>query len=216
MLNPIIGKKVILFQIAPNDLDHFVELHRNDKNGYLMRFSLSKMTQEEGRNYIGLLIGTGQLAIFTALTKEGKASRRGGYVYASDITEGALNISGVMDVELMKGLGRALRRDKYTFTQDALMTLINWLFETYPSLRRIESNIVEKNRVSLLLMKRCGFVTEGILREYLKLDDKRENVVICSILRSEWENGFKKTTRDINSTVQRCSTNVLQPSGSNK
>lgn len=211
MLNPIIGKKVILFQLAPTDLDHFVELHRADKNGYLMKHCLAKMTQQEGKDYIGLLIGTGQIAPFTVLTKEGKSSRRGGYIYASEITAGALNISGAMDVELMKGLGRAIRRDKYTFTQDSVVTFINWLFQTFPKLERIETDIVEKNRVSLLLMKRCGFKQEGILRKYLHIDDRRENVVILSILREDWEDGKAKRTIGINTDVQQARPDVLQP-----
>ena len=123
MVNPIIGKKTILFQMVDprqdiRDLFRFVELHRKDTRGYLMKYSLSKMTQEEGLDYAFRLLALGQIMPFVVMTKEGKASRNGGYVYLSDMTETACVLNGVMDTEMMNGLGRVLRKDKYTFSQD--------------------------------------------------------------------------------------------------
>lgn len=192
MLNPIIGKKIILFPLAPTDLDHFVQLHRGDKQGYMQRFCLKEMSEEEAKNYIGLFIATSQIFVFTVMTKEGKASRRGGYIYFSDITDFAVTLNGIMDVELMKGLGRVIRKEKYTFSEDAIITLINWAFSNMEKLERIQTEVVERNRLSLLLNQKCGFKKEGVLRDYLKVNDRRENVVMLSILKREWENELRQ------------------------
>jgi RimJ/RimL family protein N-acetyltransferase len=191
-MNPIIGKKVILFSLTPQDFDHFSSLLRGDKNGYMLKFCLKDMNDEESKNYLGALLVTKQLIPFTVITKEGKASRRGGYVYLSDLTPEAVNLSGIMDREFAVGLAKVMKKDKYTFSQDSVITLIDWLFNNIKTMQRIETNVVETNRLSLQLMKRCGFTEEGVLRQYVKIDDRRENVVVLSLLRSEWENGKTK------------------------
>lgn len=203
-MDPIIGKKVILFSLTPSDFEHLSSLLRSDKNGYMLKFCLKNMTDEESYSYLNALLLTKQIIPFTVITKEGKASRRGGYVYISDLTPEALNISGIMDKEFAVGLAKLMKKEKYTFTQDSVLTLIDWLFTNIPTLKRIQTEIVENNRLSLTLMKKCGFTQEGILRQYAKIDDNMENVVVLSLLKSEWENVRQKQSigerTDIHST----------------
>ena len=77
-MNPIIGKKVVLFELQPLDIPNFVEVHREDKHGYMQSMNLSKMTQEEGEKYVFMLLTSLQMIAFVVMTKEGKASRKVG------------------------------------------------------------------------------------------------------------------------------------------
>jgi hypothetical protein len=185
MPNTIIGKKVILFGFEPQDLEHFIKLHREDRHGYLQKYCLKEMSEEEAKKYFTALLVTGQLLIFTVMTKEGKASRRGGYIYLSDISTFACSLTGIMDKEFIKGLTRQLRRDKYTYSQDTINTLVDWCFGNFPTMERIETSIVTENKPALALVQKCGFIKEGILRHYLKVDGQYKNVQIFSILRGD-------------------------------
>lgn len=175
------GKKVVLFPLASIDLDHFIQLHRADINGYMQRYSLHKMTDDEAKRYITLLLDNQQMFVFTVLTKEGKSSRRAGYVYMTDLTESACEISGIMDKEFARGLGRQLRKDKYTYAQDAMHTLIEFLTNKL-KLQRIQISLLENNAVARAMALREHFEVEGVLRKLIKINGEYKNVVIMSII----------------------------------
>ena len=69
---PIIGKRIILFELEVRYFDDFVKLHREDRSGYLNRFCLKKMTEDEARHYLAACIASMQIVPFTVITKEGK------------------------------------------------------------------------------------------------------------------------------------------------
>lgn len=187
MIAPIVGRKVVLFQMEPRDLPAFIRIHQADKRGYLQRWSLSQMTEEEGRQYIGFAVSTQQLAPFTVMTKEGRGARLAGFVYLIEPGPHAASIGGAMDKEFARGLTKALRRDKYTYSEDAVRTLVAWCFRTVPTMDRIATDVAAPNRASLALMERAGFRREGRLRHYLRIDDRAEDVVKMSMLREDWE-----------------------------
>lgn len=197
MIKYIAGKKVLLFQIEPRDFKDFAELHRKDKHGYLQQFCLKKMTEEESIQYVAMKFMAGQIVGFTVMTKEGRSARRVGYVYICDITNTACTISGVMDQEFVKGLGKLIRKDKYTFSEDSLKTLVDWVFKTFPNIQRIETDVLQKNGLALNLIRKVGFVQEGILRNYVDIDGVMENLVINSILREEVHHGIREIEKPI-------------------
>lgn len=186
MIKPIIGKKVVLFEIQPVDFTAFAKAHREDEKGYMQKLCLKRMTQEEAEGYVGMLVYSLQLQAFTVLTKEGKSSRRAGFVYISDLSETGCQVGGIMTKEFMAGLSRQIKRGKYTYSEDSLVTLINWCFATFPKMNRIEIDVVEENKLSLALVERAGFTKEGTLRDYLTIDGDTKNVVVHSILKKEW------------------------------
>jgi len=47
--------------------------------------------------------------------------------------------------------------------------------------------IDEKNTQSLKIPRRLNFKQEGILREFISLEDHYQNMVMFSMLRSEWD-----------------------------
>lgn len=203
-MNPIIGKKVVLFEIQKADVPHFAEIHRQDKHGYMQAMNLSKMTQEESEKYAWMLLSSLQMVAFVVMTKEGKATRRAGYIYVTDLSVHGCSLSGIMVKEFAAGLARQVRRKKYTYSEDAIRTIIDWLYTNFTKLDRIQAEIVAENKLALALISSVGFKKEGTLRNYLHLDDKAVDVVVHSLLRSEWSNNdglIKETTDNIDSRV---------------
>ena len=56
------------------------------------------------------------------------------------------------------------------------------------NLHRIELNVLERNSIAQKLYKKCGFAVEGLRREANYKNGQYENVVMMSILKSEWKN----------------------------
>lgn len=206
-MNPIIGKKVVLFEIQPLDIPSFAEVHREDKHGYMQSMNLSKMTQEEAEKYVLMLLTSLQMIAFVVMTKEGKASRKVGYVYLNNLSIYGCSVSGIMLKEFAIGLGRQVRRGKYTYSEDSLITLIDWLYKNFSSLDRIQADVVAENKLSLALINRVGFTKEGTLRNYLHLDDKAVDVIVHSLLRNEWRlnESIEQETDNINTRIQTAS-----------
>jgi RimJ/RimL family protein N-acetyltransferase len=187
MDNIIYGKKVVLFEFVPEDLEHFVKLHRGDKKGYLQKFCLKQMTKEEAEEYTRALVITRQIKCWSVWTKQGKASRRIGFIYLSDMTSFSAGITGIMDTEVAKGVTRKIREGKYTFSEDVLRTLIEYCFNKL-GLLRLETDIVKNNKRALLIAKKAGFIQEGISRQSLKVDDRFFDVIQLSLLKQEYKN----------------------------
>lgn len=184
------GKKVILFPFEAGDLKHFVELHRQDNNGYLGQYCLKDMTEEEAGKYVTALLLTRQIIAWSVNTKEGKATRQIGFVYLHDITSFSCGISGVMDYKIVKGLGKLIREKKYTFAEDTSRVIISYCFNGFNK-ERVETSVLEDNRRALALDRKVGWVQEGIARNAIKVNDEFKNIRLMSILKKEWENEQK-------------------------
>ena len=190
----IYGKKVILFDFVPSDLEHFVRLHREDKNGYMQNYCLKKMTEEEAMKFTVALFMAGRLKCWSVYLKQNSLknlleNRRAGFIYLDNMTSFSANISGVMDTAVMKGLLKQIRHDKITFAEDSIRTLVNHCFNDL-GLKRIETTVLSNNRKALALDKKCGFVEEGKFRKAFQMDDKFIDIVQLSILNSNkgWKN----------------------------
>jgi len=184
--NSIIGKRVLLFPLEIVDLDHFIQLHREDKNGMMGRFCLREMTKEEARKYVLTLLATGQIKAWACYSKEGKASKKIGYIYLTDVTPFSCKIVGILDKEVLRGLLKVIKRGKYTFSEDALRTMVSWCFNG-AGFNRIEYRTFSDNLLSRRLAERAGFIKEGVLRKSFKVDEEFKDMVIYSILKDEYK-----------------------------
>lgn len=181
------GRKTMLFPFHVNDVTAFIKLHRSDKKGYLGQFCFKYMTEPEAINYLHTLLQLNQIHIWTVYTKEMKP-RFVGFVYLSNIEKYKCTISGVMDGEFVRGLSRELRRDKYTYSEDAFRALIKDVFTSL--IIRVESDCLENNRLSFNLCKKVGFVLEGIRRRAMEMDGQFYNVQYMSILKEEYRDAI--------------------------
>jgi hypothetical protein len=187
--NTLIGKKVILFEFLPADLEHFVKLHREDKLGFMQDCCLKKMTEDEAKNYVRALVLTGQIQCWSVYTKDGKNSHRAGFIYLGDKSSFSCQVSGIMDNEFAKGITKRIREGKYTYSEDALRVILDYCFNKLNFIR-VASSILPVNKRALALSKKAGFEEEGIMRKSFKLDDDVfSDVVKLAILKEEYQNG---------------------------
>lgn len=190
---PIIwGKKVGLFSFTPADLEHFVRLHWEDKNGYMQKYCLKAMTEQEATKFTATMFLTGQIKCWSVYLKQNSLknlldNKRAGFIYLTDFTTFSANISGIMDTAIMKGLLKFIRHENYTFAEDTIRTLVQHCFDC--GLSRIETDVLANNRRALALDKKCGFVQEGIFRESFQMENQFYDTVFLSILKREFKNG---------------------------
>jgi RimJ/RimL family protein N-acetyltransferase len=159
------------------------------------------MTEAEAMHYMALCISSGMIIPFTVVTREGKNARRAGYIYLVDFDGFSSGIAGVMESKFARGLGRHLRKDKYTYSEDAMRTLIDWCYKKFSQFDRMTSDVAVSNELSLALMKRVGFVKEGVLRHYIRNGDQVEDMVVHSILRKEWQRDLKEVPVNLGSRI---------------
>lgn len=71
------------------------------------------------------------------------------------------------------------------FAAEAVGELLRYAFDTL-GLRRIEADADPRNDASVRLLRRLGFVREGLLRERWLLPDGPSDGVVFGLLRREW------------------------------
>lgn len=185
------GKKTILFSFVPADLEHFVKLHREDKNGFMQKYCLKKMTEEEAIKFSATMFLTGQIKCWSVYLKQNSLknlieNKRAGFIYLTNLTSFSATISGIMDTAIMKGLLKHIRHGEITFAEDSIRTLVAHAFNQ--GLFRIETSVLSNNRRALALDRKCGFTEEGRLREAGQIDNIFYDVVLLSILKKEFKN----------------------------
>ncbi len=187
----LFGRKVVLIPFFDMfDMADFVRLHRNDKQGKMCRFSLKNLSEQEAESYVYNLISSNDIYIWT-VTEKG-TDRKAGFIYLSNVTSHSASINGIMDKDFAKGLTKEQRREKYSYADDAAITLMTSCFEN--GLERIEGDATEDNREARKLHKRLGFVQEGILRKAVDTGTGLKDLIVVSILREEWTHGKSKAT----------------------
>jgi len=186
--NIIYGKKVVLFPLEPVDLPHFIKLHREDKKGNLQELCLRAMSEEEAEKYVRALLLTGQIKAWSVYTKDVRNSHRIGFIYLYNMTSFSTGIAGVMDSEMVKGLGKVIRNGKYTYSEDTSRVMIGYCFHRL-NLHRVETSVLENNRRALLLDKKVGWQIEGKARDAIKIDEDYKDLILMGILDKDWKNG---------------------------
>ncbi|KAK4202234.1 acyl-CoA N-acyltransferase [Triangularia verruculosa] len=67
-----------------------------------------------------------------------------------------------------------------------LKEFINWTWEQFPTIRRLEAMTYSFNEGSKRVLTNAGFVKEGVKREAVRKGDKVWDMVIFGLLRREW------------------------------
>jgi len=86
-------------------------------------------------------------------------------------------------------LGIIIGEKKYWnkgYGTECLKLLINHIFSNY-EFERIELDVFEYNLMAIRCYEKVGFVKEGIKRNAIFKKGKYQNIVMMSILRSEWK-----------------------------
>jgi len=85
-------------------------------------------------------------------------------------------------------IGYVLMRSEWNkgYTTEAVKALVTFGFETM-NLNRIEAFVTPGNNASIRVLKKSGFLEEGIVRERDLIKGKLEDGVILAILRRDYE-----------------------------
>ncbi|RYP91604.1 hypothetical protein DL770_002230 [Monosporascus sp. CRB-9-2] len=68
--------------------------------------------------------------------------------------------------------------------------LARWAFATFPDLLRLEARVYERNVGSDIVLRRAGFLKEGLLRQAIFKDGKVLDLAIYGLLRQDVESGI--------------------------
>ncbi|KAL7903426.1 acyl-CoA N-acyltransferase [Trichoderma sp. SZMC 28014] len=71
------------------------------------------------------------------------------------------------------------------YATEFVKALVPWAFETWPRLNRIEAMAYERNEASQKVLRKCGFVREGMRRGALEKQGEILDESIWGILRSD-------------------------------
>lgn len=173
----LIGQKTLLLPFAEYDLGNFIRLHQADKNNNMGRLCLKEYTDEQALFYITELLNSAQVFIWTAYTKDDDPVFVG-FIYLTNVSNYMASLHGILDPKFVK------KNKQKGLAEDVARTLIKCLFEK--GVNRIETDVCQSNRAALALVKKLGFVKEGVLRNHVIKDNGFENLVILSILKEEY------------------------------
>jgi len=201
--NVFYGKKTVLFPFMDNDFQYFIDLHRGDKKGYMGKFSLCKMTDQEAKLYIKALLGGYQMFIWTVMTK-GKDAKRVGFIYFFDVNSFSCSIAGMIDPEFTKKFVKKFKRGDLTPTEDATRTLITAAFNEF-EFDRIDGDVIKSNRLGYAIHRRLGFKQEGVRRKAFRNGDIQDDIIMMAILKEEWNNGEEFTTNSRDTEIYTAS-----------
>ena len=72
------------------------------------------------------------------------------------------------------------------YMTEAIKTAVDYAFKEL-NLHRIEANIMPKNKASLKVVEKLGFINEGISKKYLKINGSWEDHIHMVLLNEELE-----------------------------
>ena len=173
----ICGETINLRAVERNDLEQLVRW-RNDPEifrGFFTTFPLSMGAQMGW--YEDLLRRTDK-KLFLIETKDGQAVGTIGYDHI-DWKNQRAEFGNMLVDPVHRGRGYAC---------DAVRTALRFGFEQM-NLNRIHLEVYAWNQEAMQLYQKCGFVTEGVLRQSYFADGKFNDTVLMSILREDWRAG---------------------------
>lgn len=86
---------------------------------------------------------------------------------------------------LFIGIGNSSLRGK-GYGKETMNLLLNYGFNNM-KLHRIQLNVLEFNFPAIKLYEKSGFKKEGIFREFVLRDNKRYDLFLYGLLKSEWD-----------------------------
>jgi len=89
----------------------------------------------------------------------------------------ALEIGYILHDQASRGKG---------YMTEALSLLVRYLFEQHTT-NRLQLTVLIGNHASKRVAEKCGFQSEGILRQAVFVKGKRADLEIFSLLREKWE-----------------------------
>ena len=173
------GKKCILLPFEPVDALYFAEVYKDNEDKLVNGFIEGEFDVEVLAKEVQSKHDAGKLDIWIARTRQGSKARNIGFLVISDNMGYKATLHGFVDKQFLKDIAKQLD-ERYTYTEDALKTMIDWCFD-YLKLQRLDVGIRAENKLSLKICTKVGFKLEGTLRNYLKIGNGFHDLVALSI-----------------------------------
>lgn len=106
---------------------------------------------------------------------------------------GYLSITSINHVNKSLEWGGVVIDPKFTgkgFATDAAKLMLKFVFEEM-NMNRLYGYWLEENVASLRISEKLGFVKEGVLREVTFKTGKYHNVILCSMLKKDYDANYK-------------------------
>ena len=180
------GRKVILIPMQETDFDFFMEVYTQQKKNFL--YDLGKGTAEKIKEnflrnfYEGIFYG------WIIFTNHGRKAAKIGTIWAMDNNEFTMEISGALSAKMVRGTISRIRRknsEGYTYAEEALFLVTQYCILDLGK-ERIQAAIEDGNTLAIELTKKVGFKKEGTLRNFVKMDDKKLDIVMLSMLKEDF------------------------------
>lgn len=172
-------KHLVLREMRPEDTEAIFALY-GDAEGMRYRDVLAFTRLEEALHFLGQMRSRCQQGeeIHWGITLKGEDQLVGSWGYSWHLGRpfGAI------------GYDLARRYWKQGIMTEAIQALLHFGFEVR-NLHRVEARVHLGNEASMRLLQRLGFQKEGLLREYLFLNNSFFDVKIFSLLQSEYRKG---------------------------
>ena len=158
--------------------------------------------------YVAREILNERILVWTVWTKNGKASEKIGFISLSNFTPCSVEVHGFSDKKVMKKLVKLLgRKDKYTYAEDALQTMINYCFEDL-KIHRLETECFNSNAAQILFEK-VGFTLEGLKLDSVKIENDYESVLYYGLINPKEADNVVRGK--VESTDNRSAESIIQP-----
>lgn len=177
------GKKTVLFPFAMADMEFFIKLCRENEDKIFVLES-KKFNDEQLANAVVGLIQNNLLGIWTVMTKQGKGTRKMGFLYITDYTGWKLNVHGLLSKQFLKDIARELL-DRYTYTEDAYHAFLGHCFNG-AGIERVESFVLRDNRPAIAINRKMGFEIEGMLKKMIKVGNEYKDVMAMAVFREDY------------------------------
>ena len=184
------GKKTILFPMKFTDVDYYVDLHIKEKKKVFTDLERTYLkTDEQIREFLLYRLSLPTTLAWVIVTKEGKASKKIGFVVLTEWVKGILaNIHGTLDASIYKGLLKKYKgnKEKIYIADDAYRAIVKYCFSDL-KLLRVGTMTAKSNKLALQISTRIGLKKEGEMRNAIINNGKPENLVFMGILKEEFK-----------------------------
>lgn len=171
----IIGEKIILRQIKETEVDALLTIINEPEIRFLGDTSLPfPIKKDSVLKYIGL-------------TNNSSTYVYGIFEIESDTIIGNLAIHNfnLIHQNCEIGINISNKYREKGFGKESLQLIINFLFQNTP-MHKIKINVFAFNQNAIKLYENLGFSLDGILREEIFKSNAFQDMLLYSLLKSEW------------------------------
>ena len=102
---------------------------------------------------------------------------------------GYVELDGILWTHQVSGVSIAIGETKHQgqgYGYEAMQLVLRFAFDEL-NLHRVQLTVFSYNKRAITLYEKLGFQREGVHREHLQRDGRRDDMYLYGLLRSEWE-----------------------------